>query len=466
MQTVKKGNSWKNYQAGYIQEKQKKNLRIKFVKVIVLISISSAFIASLIALKLFVFNSSNNDGKQIASIFTDPFSLKNKSKKTPPLPKQDKLSKLELRTIIGSTDIFNTDSNVFFVDSKAEKYKIETSINVVLQEYLLSIIDRLKTLSRGKPQRIAFVVMEANTGKIIAMTGFDLDDPQNNPCIVSNYPAASIFKIITAAAAVESLGYTPHTPMYFNGNKYTLYKRQLKNVKNKYTSKISFSKAFAESINPVFGKLGKNNLGREKLKRYADAFGFNQDVESEFEFDSGFVDVTDNPYRLAELGCGFNTETTISPVFGAMMASAIVNSGNSPLPSIVEHVTDSKGKILYQGKTTTYKTVIKPKTAKTVMKMMETTISRGTAKKAFRGYLRDATLSKLVIGGKTGSLYNKEHTVKYDWFTGFGKEKKGQKKIALSVVVGHRKYIGTRASEYGKMILKQYFKNSYNTAQL
>ncbi|MCP4022266.1 MAG: PbpA, partial [Desulfobacteraceae bacterium] len=92
-------------------------------------------------------------------------------------------------------------------------------------------------------------------------------------------------------------------------------------------------------------------------------------------------------------------------------------------------------------------------------------ISRGTAKKAFRGHSRDATLSKLVIGGKTGSLYNKEHTVKYDWFTGFGKEKKGNRKIVLSIVVGHRKYIGTRASQYGKKILKLYFKKPAKPVQ-
>ncbi|MBT3388278.1 MAG: PbpA [Desulfobacula sp.] len=417
-------------------------------------------------LNFFVFTNDKDDKEQITSIFSDPFFLKKKQPDKKTRQENSQLSRLELKSLLGTTDLLNTDSNTFFVNSEKEKYKVGTSIDVYLQEYLLSILDRLKALSRGKPQRIAFVVMEADTGKIIAMTGFDLDSPQKNPCIVSNYPAASVFKIITAAAAIETLGYTSHTSMYFNGSKYTLYKRQLKNVKNKYTSKISFSKAFAESINPVFGKLGKNNLGKDRLKRYADAFGFNQEVNSEFEFDSGFVDVTDNPYRLAELGCGFNTETTISPVFAAMLSCTIVNSGNSLLPSIVEHVTDSKGKLLYQGKKTTYKIAIKPKTAKTVMKMMETTISRGTAKKAFRGFSKEATLSNLIIGGKTGSLYNKDHTVKYDWFTGFGKEKKGNKKIALSVVVGHRKYIGTRASEYGKMILKQYFKKPYKTAQL
>lgn len=380
--------------------------------------------------------------------------------------KQTWLSKNQLNQIISTTKFIKTDKNIFFLDTPETSYKITTSIDVDLQEYLLSVLDRLKNLTRGKPQRIAFVVMEADTGKIIAMTGFDLENPDANPCIESNYPAASIFKIVTASAAVETLGYTPGTPLYFNGNKYTLYKRQLKDVKNKYSCKISFSRAFAESVNPVFGKIGKNHLGKATLESYADAFGFNQVINSEIPFVSGRFETNSNDYHLAELGCGFNTDTTISPVFGAMLISAVVNSGDIILPSIVEHVTGPDGKIIYKNKKATYKKAIRPETATTMIQLMKRTVSKGTARKSFRGASKDTVLSKLMIGGKTGSLYNKEHTVKYDWFTGFGNEKKTNKKIILSIVVGHREYIGTKAGTYAKMILKKYFKKIYTTAQL
>ncbi|MBU0462868.1 MAG: PbpA, partial [Proteobacteria bacterium] len=266
------------------------------------------------------------------------------------------------------------------------------------------------------------------------------------------------FKIVTAAAAVETLGYKPQTQLHFNGNKYTLYKRQLKDVKNKHTNKTSFSRAFAESINPVFGKIGKNYLGKEKLDHYADAFGFNQIIPAELPFLSGTFKTNSKEYHLAELGSGFNTDTTISPIFGAMLISAIVNSGNIILPSIVEHVTDFDGQIIYKNKITPYKTAILPQTATTMMQLLEKTITKGTAKKSFKGASKDKVLSKLLIGGKTGSLYNRDNTIKYDWFTGFGKDKTTNKQIALSIVVGHGEYIGTRASDYAQMILKQYFK--------
>ncbi|MBU1196004.1 MAG: PbpA [Proteobacteria bacterium] len=376
------------------------------------------------------------------------------------------LSKEKLTHIISTTPFSKTDKNIFFVNTPEESYKITTSIDIYLQEYLLSVMEKLKKLDRGKPQQIALVVMEADSGKILAMTGFDLDNPDTNPC-VQNYPAASIFKIVTAAAAVETLGYKPQTPLYFNGNKYTLYKRQLKDVKNKYTYKISFASAFAESINPVFGKIGKNSLGKIQLETYADAFGFNQIIDSELPLVSGSFEIGDSDYHLAELGCGFNNDTTISPVFGAMLTAAIINSGNVMVPSIVEHVTGSDGKIIYKNRKSTYKTAIRPETADTMMQLMEKTITKGTARKSFRGASKDTVLSTLVIGGKTGSLYNTEHTIKYDWFTGFAAQKDGNTKITLSIVVGHGKYIGTRAGTYAKMILKQYFKkNDDITAQL
>ncbi len=459
MNTNKKENSWRDFQSEYILEKKKKDRFFKKIKALTGVSVLLILIAGLWFFKFSPLGDQDSNQKTKKTAFT--------TNPEEALKDPNQLSKTQVNNILSHTKFTTTDQNIFFVETAESSYKISTSIDVYLQEYLLSLIDRLKKLNRGKPQRIAFVVMEADTGKILAMTGFDLENPKANPCIESNFPAASIFKIVTASAAVETLGYTPQTQLYFNGNKYTLYKRQLKDVKNKYSYKISFSRAFAESVNPVFGKIGKNYLGREKLEIYADAFGFNQTINSEINFVSGSFETNNSEYHLAELGCGFNNDTTISPVFGAMLISAVINQGNVMLPSIVEHVTDSDGQIIYKNKKSTYKTAISKKTASTMMQLMEKTISKGTARKSFRGASKDVVLSKLMIGGKTGSLYNKAHTVKYDWFTGFGNEKSTNRKIAVSIVVGHRKYIGTRATTYAKMILKKYFKNDINrTAQL
>lgn len=452
-----KESSWREFQAEYISERKKREQETRILKWGVVVCI---FILIFGPLAYKFINSSKDDLR----FFKPALELKQEPEEKPEVSFQ--LTRKQLAPIIDQDQLAHTDKNIFFIDTPEYSYKVTTSIDVYLQEFLISVLQRLKKLTRGKPQRIAFVVIEAETGKILAMTGFDLDNIKKNPCMYADYPAASIFKIVTAAAAVEKLGFNASTPLFFNGNKYTLYKRQLKDVKNKYTYKISFSSAFAQSVNPVFGKIGKNRLGKNGLESYATAFGFNNTVESELSFYSGNFKTNESEYYLAELGSGFNTDTTISPLFGAMLTSAIINSGNIMVPSIVEHVTDSEGKVIYKNKKETYKTAITPGTANTMIPLMQKTVTHGTARKSFRGTSRDKVLSSLIIGGKTGSLYNKEHTVKYDWFTGFGQDKTTQKKIALAIVVGHRKYIGTRASTYAKMILKQYFKPKTETAQL
>ena len=452
-------NSWRSAQSGYLNRKRKTRhyrLVLRLMLMICLLLVTIVVIRQ----------------TGMISFFTTPDSQTQQGKTAPTAeqgkrsaPKADLLSNRDLKGILSQVPLLNADSNIFFIENGLGSYRITTSLNVDIQEFLLKKLDRLKTLKRGKPRNIALVVMEPDTGKIIALAGFDLDNPKTNPCYESRFPAASIFKIVTAAAALETLGFTPDTPLYFNGNKYTLYKRQLKNTRNKYSYKVSFAQAFAESINPVFGKISQNDMGKDTLDTYANAFGFNAPIDSELSFTSGVLKMTDQPYQWAEIGCGFNNDTTISPVFGAMLASTIINSGKVPVPNIVEHVTDAKGNLIYQWENRIHNSAIKSKTASSLVTLMKKTVSSGTARKIFRGQKKHPVLSKLTIGGKTGSLYNKAHTIKYDWFTGFGMQKSGSGKLAVSIVVGHGKYYGTKAGEYGRMILEQYFKQPVKLAE-
>lgn len=375
----------------------------------------------------------------------------------PPAPDKT-LSKTRVKQIIRDTEFLNAENRVFFVDRPEETYTVATFLDTRLQKELKTSMERLKGKTRGKPQRIAIVAMDAHTGGVVAMTGFDLADPKANPCLASDYPAASIFKIITASAAVDALGYTAQTPLYFNGNKYTLYKRQLTEKRNRYTTRIALGNAFAESVNPVFGKLGKIDLGRITLNAYAHAFGFNQTPETDMEFESGTFGVTESDYHLAELGCGFNRNTRISPLFGAMMISPILNQGKILVPRLIDQIKTPDGEIIYKSQKEFFKNAVTPATAGTMTQLMQKTITRGTARKAFRGSSRDKILSQLVIGGKTGSLSNRKRTVKYDWFTGFATHKTRKNGLVVSIVVGHRKYIGTRAATHAKNIFKTYFK--------
>jgi cell division protein FtsI/penicillin-binding protein 2 len=82
-------------------------------------------------------------------------------------------------------------------------------------------------------------------------------------------------------------------------------------------------------------------------------------------------------------------------------------------------------------------------------------------KSAFRRYRKDKIISRLEIGGKTGTINNKTDDVKYDWFVGYAQDKAGDGKLILSVLVAHEKYIGIRATQYAIMAFKKYFKSHF-----
>ena len=151
----------------------------------------------------------------------------------------------------------------------------------------------------------------------------------------------------------------------------------------------------------------------------------------------------------------------MSPLHGAMMASAIINQGSIMEPTVVDQIINEKGKIIYRNRLVKINQAITPRASKVLNQLMAATIRSGTCKKSFRGYRKDKILSKLNIGGKTGSIDNKSHDARYDWFVGFAEEKDGPRKIALSVVVAHEKYIGLRASYYARISMKKYFRSYF-----
>ncbi len=177
------------------------------------------------------------------------------------------------------------------------------------------------------------------------------------------------------------------------------------------------------------------------------------------------VALSDEPYQWAEIACGFNNKTKMTPIHGAMMASAIINQGQLLEPTIVDRIVNEKGRIIYNGKSVPMSQAMAPNASQTLNRLMATTIESGTGRKAFRRYRKDKILSKLNIGGKTGSIDNKTHNARYDWFVGFAEEKKGGEKIALSVIVAHEKYIGLRATYYARIAMKKYFEDAFSKNQ-
>ena len=269
-----------------------------------------------------------------------------------------------------------------------------------------SIDERARELlTHYKPDYAAVIALDATNGKILTLSSYSAESqPFGNLAIHAGYPAASIFKIITAAAAVEQNLARPDTIYQYNGKTTTLYKSNVFNHKRtKYTRDASLSRAFALSINTVFGRIGVHDVGGQVLKDYADTFGFNRPLPVDIDLEpskTGF-ELTDD-WSIAEAASGFTRKTTISPVHAAMIVSAIVNDGVLVEPRIVEFAHLPDGPLIYDPipKSTQ---VINEETAKAMRVMMRATVKRGSARKHFRSFF-NSKYKDIDVGGKTGSL--------------------------------------------------------------
>ena len=365
------------------------------------------------------------------------------------------ISKNDIRILLKRSKISKSLDREIRLPFKNQMIHIETSIDSDLQTHLIDAMDLKNS------RFIGVVAMEAHTGRIHALAGFNAANPEKNPCLINEFPAASLFKIVTAAAAVDYCGYNSYTKIQFNGYKHTLYKKQLKEQENRYTNTMMFKDAFAQSVNPVFGKLGALYLKRSELEEYAKSFGFNQLINFELPVGNSHIQIEDDTYQRAEIASGFNNETTISPLHAAMMVSAVLNDGNMVEPSLIEKIADEKGGTLYKSKISWHGRAMSPKASKVLIRLMETTIQSGTGKKTFRNYRHHQILSQLKIGGKTGSISNHAQDTRFDWFVGFANDKKGDGPLIVAAMVGHGDYIGKRAAEYAKIAMSHYFQHHF-----
>ncbi len=429
---------WRDYQANLKRERQKRRWLRRGICTILLILLISGAIFLIKPSKTTLSPDISKIRNSIQSLFDQTLDLESLKAI---LAKQNPVD------FCGPQVMFETDQG---------SIHITTTIDADLQKYLT------KQLMLRTSAFIGIVVLDAFTGEVLAMVSHDRQDPKANTCLNSQFPAASIFKIVTVAAAMEKIGLTPRSSLTFTGGKHTLYKSQITDKIDRYTTTTTLQKAFAGSINPVFGKLGAFTLQQETLLEYARRFGFQQPLDFTLPMEPSAFVITDRSYQWAELASGFNKTTTLSPLQGALIAATTVNDGKWITPRLIEKVTNSKGKERYHLRPLKAETVVTPKTARQLKTVMQATILEGTGRKAFKGWQSDSVLSQLEIGGKTGS-YNTNP--RYDWFVGYGMDPKTEHAVAVSVLVGHQDLIGTRAGEYARKALKYHFKAQPHQSQ-
>jgi peptidoglycan glycosyltransferase len=371
-----------------------------------------------------------------------------------PRPTPPSMAKQDVQGLLSGMNFLNLADNRIELRRGNACFTLQATLDAGLQQTLIPRLDRKNS------RYIGIVAMEPADGRVLAMAGYDKSNPDGNPCLDNRFPAASIFKIITAAAAVEAGDLNPGAMLRFSGDKYTLYKSQINSKTSKNANQLSLKDSFAQSVNPVFGRLGANLLGKDVIEAYAEAFGFNREIDFELPLRPSRVELTDGAFELAEVASGYNRTTRISPLHGAAMAAAIVNQGRWVEPTIVDWISNEAGQTIYQSQATYRDRAIDRDTAKVLRQLMQATVQSGTAHKEFQKHQGDKVLSRLEIGGKTGSMGDGTGETRYDWFVGYAREPQRKKQLVVAVVVAHEGYIGTRAAAYAVMAMKEYFQDS------
>jgi len=374
------------------------------------------------------------------------------------------LDKKELADLIGSRSLGGEANHLLEIsDRSGQALFVRTTLLPDLQD----LSDAWVRGSRAR--QAALVVLNPDNGEVLTLAGYRDDGEEKNAALAGSFPAASLFKIVTAAAAVEKAELSADSKLAYDGGKHTLYKNNLAKEPDQGRQVTTLEASFAESINSVFGKLGASTLGPEELADIAGRFGFNHDIDFEMPVEvSSFSVDGDDEFHLAELASGFNRSTKVSPLHGAMIAATVVGGGILYDPSMVREVFDRENRIHYRAEPARSREIISPKTAAEMTRMMRLAVEEGTGRRVLGAAAREhPILSRLIIGGKSGTI-NNDQGQRVDWFVAWAQPKPGtgcQDRLALSAVVVHDGQTTTTSQRLIRDALAAYYKNRLNGSQ-
>jgi peptidoglycan glycosyltransferase len=297
------------------------------------------------------------------------------------------------------------------------------------------------------------VAIEPQTGKVRVMVSIPEYDPNlipsdigrlerdraNQPLLNRStqelYPPGSTFKVVTAAAAMDSGKVNPDSvidgssPREISGV-------PLSNSGGQSFGAISFTDALTNSVNTVFAQVGER-VGRKTMVEYMRRFGFYSDPELDYPnfqmIPSGILNgdgdyVTDgfDVGRVAIGQGGLEGEIRSSPMQMALVAAAIGNRGRLMKPRLTDRVVRKDGRIRERVQPDLQSQVVKPEVADQLGQMMGRVVEEGTG--------TAAALSGITVAGKTGTAEvgaNREFT--QPWFIAFAPIENPRMAIAVTL---------------------------------
>jgi penicillin-binding protein A len=325
----------------------------------------------------------------------------------------------------------------------------------------------------------AVVALEPSTGRVLAMatsptynpnlvenrfaqatrTTLKCGAPLLNRATVGKYAPGSTFKMVTAAAALDTGRFTPESPFFDPG--YCIeYGKRVRNAGNPEAPEtfgsVNLSSAFENSINSVFCNVGKT-LGAGTVLKYAERFGFytvppvelpeNERVASGL-YNHGRLFVPTNPATQVDPGrLAFGQERLqVTPLQMAMVAATIANHGVEMKPHLIERIVSPGGHVVTHAKPERLATPIKRQTADELNRMMQLVVQGGTG--------TAAQIPGVQVAGKTGTAEIGLGNIHNTWFAAFAPA--DAPKIAIAVVVENQLngFGGTIAAPIARQVME------------
>ena len=299
--------------------------------------------------------------------------------------------------------------------------RLTTTIDVALQNHLQRFIRQ-----RGNP--IASLVMvEVASGNILALV--QGKNPSSwganiHTALFAQFPAASLFKTVTAATYFELL--QTDRPLGFSGSCGEVEPSSIW-LRGSSRRKFTLKRAYALSCNGYFADIAVKYLGLGALNNFAERFRFGKTVPADFFIPSSQITkpkpTASSTHSVGQYAAGLGRVTT-SAIHAAWLHLLIANNGRQPRLRLFRNS-------LHQPSPS--QQVIRVATSEKLQTIMRATVNGGTASYAFRSakYRR----LRRQVGGKTGTLYNLANNGISTWFAGQMPISNPQVVIAAIVVI-------------------------------
>jgi penicillin-binding protein A len=286
--------------------------------------------------------------------------------------------------------------------------------------------------------RVMVSIPEYDPNLIPSSSGQIFDDPNQpdlNRSTQERYAPGSTFKVVTAAAALDSGKVRPESIIDGSSPK-EISGVPLENSGGQSFGAISFTDALTNSVNTVFAQVGEE-IGRETLVEYMRRFGFYEDPELDYpgeqmvpsgviNADGDFVEDGFDVGRVAIGQGGAEGQILTTPMQMALVASAVANEGRLMRPQLTDSIVRKDGRVAERIQPDLQSQVMKPETAEALAAMMSRVVEEGTG--------TAAALSGIQVAGKTGTAeVGSAAQFTQPWFIAFAPVEDPQLAVAVTV---------------------------------